>query len=827
MKIPADAEGTYYVNAAYVRATSAPEVFQSPLSYAAAPIRVLAPKKLLTYQLEAPKEIRPGSEATFAITASQPARVMLYAVDEGIHQITSYKLPQPLDFFLRKQALEVRTQQWLDLLLPEYRFLKAAPAFGGDGDAALSMHLNPFKRRQEPPVVFWSGIVEAGPQRREIKWLVPDYFNGNLRVMAIGGNATAVGMAETSTLVKAPLILQPNTPTFVSPGDEFEASLTVFNHLSEPGETSIQLTLQPSAHLTVIGETSANLTLKSGTEGSVRFRLRATDRLGAGELQFTASGGNETVHRSTTLSVRPASHHLTSVTTGWFRTNSTEVPVKRPLYQEYRHTEATVSQTPLGLARGLEAYLSDYPYGCTEQITSRAMTKLIASTEADFGIAPAAAATALDQAIHLLASRQRADGGFGYWYADDTSAFEFHSLYVLHFLSEAKLLDHAVPEEMLENALKYAEKTARANVESLIQAELQSYAIYLLARNGSNPSPQLVNLRDTLNSRFKGQWEHRALAAWLAASYKLLKQDHEANQLLDACLKARGSAKPSNSNDNWTYYRTPMVDDLSVFYLQCRHFPERAKLFGIVALEPILKPLRDQAFNTLACSYLTLALKSYSDVARSSGSTLSILASSSANATPQLLVGPSDRLIHSSFGPDTTAVRFERQANGDGDLGAFFQVIEQGFDSENPSGPERSGLEVSRELTPVTKDGPIRVGDPLEVVLRVRNVSARTLTHLAVVDLMPAGFEVVADTIKSGANTVAGAGFTELREDRNVFFIDLAANREWMVKFRIKAVCPGTFIVPSVLAEDMYDRGIHGTSKPSSITVEAAKTTAQ
>ena len=169
LKIPDDAEGTYYINAAFVRGTSAPEVFHSPLSYAAAPVRVLAAKKKLAFKLDAPREVRPGTEARFGITSDQPARLVVYAVDEGIHQITAYKLPQPLDFFLRKQALEVRTQQWLDLLLPEYRFLKAAPAFGGDGDdAALSLHLNPFKRRQEPPVVFWSGIIDAGPQRKEV-----------------------------------------------------------------------------------------------------------------------------------------------------------------------------------------------------------------------------------------------------------------------------------------------------------------------------------------------------------------------------------------------------------------------------------------------------------------------------------------------------------------------------------------------------------------------------------------------------------------------------------------------------------------------------------
>ncbi|MCX6866702.1 MAG: alpha-2-macroglobulin family protein, partial [Verrucomicrobia bacterium] len=467
LKIPDDAEGTYYISAAFVRGTSAPEVFHSPLSYAAAPLRVIAAKKKLAFKLDTPREVRPGTEARFGITSDQPARLVVYAVDEGVHQITAYKLPQPLDFFLRKQALEVRTQQWLDLLLPEYRFLKGAPAFGGDGngdgDAALSLHLNPFKRRKEPPVVFWSGVIEAGPQRKEVTWNVPDYFNGNLRVMAVGCQAGAIGSVEATTLVKAPIILQPNTPLFVTPGDEFEVSVSVFNHLALAGQTSIQTSVTSSEQLESVGGSTASVQLESGREGSVRFRFRAKDQLGGADLRFEASGGGETVRRTTTLSVRPASHHLTSVVTGWFRTGSKEEQVKRTLYPQFRHAQASASIVPLGLAAGLEAYVREYPYGCSEQITSRAMVKLIAATEADFGLSPKDAADALGAAISQLATRQRADGGFGYWHAGSSSDYEFHSLYVLHFLSEAKLLGHAVPEGLMQGALKYASRTARAS----------------------------------------------------------------------------------------------------------------------------------------------------------------------------------------------------------------------------------------------------------------------------------------------------------------------------------------------------------------------------
>jgi len=829
IRIPDDAEGTYYINAAYIRGTSQPEVFHSPLSYAAAPLRVLAPEKELKLTLEAPAEVRPGKVVNFAVKSDRPSKVVVYAVDEGIHNITNYQLPRPLDFFLRKQALEVRTQQWLDLLIPEYRFLKNAAAFGGDGegddDMALSLHLNPFKRRKEPPVVFWSGIVETGPQGRQVSWLVPDHFNGNLRVMAVGCRAGALGSVRADTLVKAPIIMQPNIPLFVSPGDEFEVSVSVFNNLEVEGSSTIEIKAHPSPELEIQGAPSSTLTLEKDKEADLRFRFRARDQLGAAEIRFEGTGGGETITRSISLSLRPASHHLTQVVTGWYRTGSVEQKVTRKLYPQLRHAEATTSITPLGLARGLEAYVSEYPYGCTEQITSRAMVKLVASTETDFGIPPAEAAKAVDTAIRLLGGRQGPDGGFGYWSSSQSSPFEFHSLYALHFLTEARMLGHPVSEIILQGALRYADNTAKARPGNLAQAEMQAYAIYLLARNGRNVGPQLLNLRDTLeNKEYKGKWQHMPTAAWMAASYGLLQNDKEAGALLDACLKARSSM--DGKATSWNYYSTPAIDDLKLFYIQCRHFPERAKSFGIKELEPIMKPLRDQSFNTLACSYMTLALKAYSDVAASTGVKVSLLriAQGQSKATP--LAGPSSGILRADFDAETAAIRFERRQEGDGDIGAFYQVVEQGYDAGPPPGPLRSGLEVSREIVATKRDTPqdrpLRPGDPVEVVLRVRNVSARNLDNLAVVDLLPAGFEVIAGDLRSGAGTVPGARFTELREDRNLFFIALAADKEWVVKYRMKAVCAGSFAVPTALAEDMYDRGLHGVSKPGRIEIQPA-----
>ena len=105
------------------------------------------------------------------------------AVDEGILQVGRHKTPDPLSFFFRKRALEVGTQQIMDLVLPEFNILRTIGAVGGDAMAEeLGRNLNPFKRRKNVPVAYWSGIVDSGPETRSLVYRVPDWFNGTVRV---------------------------------------------------------------------------------------------------------------------------------------------------------------------------------------------------------------------------------------------------------------------------------------------------------------------------------------------------------------------------------------------------------------------------------------------------------------------------------------------------------------------------------------------------------------------------------------------------------------------------------------------------------------------
>ena len=248
--LPADFEGNGYVSVQFLRDPASDELFMSPLSYGVAPFAREPSARTQPITLVAPRQVKPGATLTMRVTPAEPSRVAVLAVDEGILQVARYKNPDPLGYFFQKRMLEVDTRQILDLILPDFKRFLALAAPGGDADGGFARHLNPFNRKRKPPVAYWSGVVDVGPGGRELRYTVPDYFNGRLRIVAIGASPRRMGVAEAATEVKGDFILTPNVPAMVAPGDEFIVSVGVFNNTTG-GTGPIHLDAQPSPGLSL------------------------------------------------------------------------------------------------------------------------------------------------------------------------------------------------------------------------------------------------------------------------------------------------------------------------------------------------------------------------------------------------------------------------------------------------------------------------------------------------------------------------------------------------------------------------------------------------
>ena len=237
IRVPDDLEGNAYVNVAFVRELDSPEIYVSPLSYAVMPFSINRSARTVEIDLEVPELVRPGDELEIAYSTSRDARIIIYAVDEGILQVAGYNMPNPLAFFLRKMALQVSTFQMVDLILPDFAaYQESASPGGGEAAGLAGSNLNPFRRKTDAPVAFWSGIIDAGPERRTYAFQVPDYFNGQLRVMAVAVTDAALGRRQDTTVVRGPFVITPNVLTAAAPGDEFQVNVGIANNLEGSGD---------------------------------------------------------------------------------------------------------------------------------------------------------------------------------------------------------------------------------------------------------------------------------------------------------------------------------------------------------------------------------------------------------------------------------------------------------------------------------------------------------------------------------------------------------------------------------------------------------------
>ncbi len=841
IKLPADFEGNGYLTVQFIRDPGSDEIFMSPLSYGTVPFSVNLARRTNKLKLSAPGKVKPGEVLKMKLSAEQPTKAVLFAVDEGILQVARYQEANPLAHFFQKRSLDVRTSQILDLILPEFKKLMQAAAPGGDAEGALGKNLNPFKRKRDKPAVYWSGIVDVNGSQ-EFSYAVPDTFNGTLRLMAVSVSDQTIGTLSSKTLVQGDFVLSPNTPLAVAPGDEFEVSVGVANNVGGSGkDAQIALTLKTSSHLEVVGGESQTLKVGEKKEGVAVYRLKAragaAAQLGSATLNFSAALSDHpqrSAKLATDVSVRPASPYYTQVSVGRFN-GTQDVPIKRDLFAQHRKAEAAVSPLPLVIASGLMAYLDSFPHLCTEQVVSRAFPAMVLAQRPEFGDATqkdgaAKAQQSFASAIAVLRSRQNAEGGFGLWSAS-VEADEYASVYALHMLIEARDRGMNVAPDLLIKGNSFLQQLAASPANDLHDVRARAYAAYLLTRQGTVTSTYLAALRETLDRKYPQAWQRDSIAVFLAASYKLMKDERQAAQLMDAPLS---QLEKRGEPYRFEHYYDPTIRDAQTLYIASRHFPERAKKLNFETLGAMLKTIQDGRFNTHSAAYVILALDAYATQIEATVAGKMSISEVGKDGTSQPLALPRNLVPRAAFSATAVKLQFGSETR----TTSYFAVSESGFDKMAPMSELKSGMEVTRDYVdaegkPMTS---VKVGQELTVRLRFRAVGRDVIPNAAVVDLLPGGFEPVLNPIdapnvqatrKGGfVNRLGNVGgwnveYADVREDRVVLYGTVNASVS-EYRYRVRATNVGTFLIPPAFGESLYERDVQARSLPGKIIVERA-----
>ena len=818
IRLPADFEGTGYVNVAFVRGLDSKEIYMSPLSYAVLPFKVDEEPRHTHLTIAAPEVAVPGQPLTWTVQASRPTRAVVYAIDEGILQVAGYQLPDPLAYFFRKEALGVGTRQTVDQILPEYSIARAAAATGGDeGQDLLAHHLNPFKRKHDAPVAYWSGVVDLGPQAKSFTYHVPDYFAGTIRIMVVAASPDAVGSAQDALPVRGPFVISPNVPTFLAPGDSFDLSVSVANNIKGSGpNASVDCFLATTDNLEVVQKPDPAVTIAEGRDATLHWILRARDQLGNADITVTAHHDGATSSLVSHLSIRPPVAYLTTLDSGYFTGADQRLDLTRKVYPQFHVNSATLSVAPQGFSRGLGEYLEHYEYGCTEQLISKAFPSLVSNDTMAQGLTPAQVQSHLNDIYDVLASRQNDQGAVGYWGPETDPHFDLPSLWAVQLLTEAKERGYQVPDDLLNHALDHLNQIAKDDPQDFGQARIQAEAIYLLTRNGVVTTNFLEHNRQWFEDHAKDTWGDDIADAYVAASYALLKNQHQADELIGRfhLVGAQLQAEDDFYNE--------LGRDSCYLDLLAHHFPDRLRKLHDADLMALAKPIMDGDYTTLSAAQAILALDDYTRAVQAGGNPLAGAGIDQVIGTATQPLALSGGLYPTgSFDPAATALVFHHPNRAAvGLAGAFYQICQSGFDSTPPTAAISDGIEVSREYHDATGQ-PVttaHLGDELNVVLRVRGTGDRDITNVAILDLLPGGFEVVPESIQTGACQISGIDYQDVREDRVAAFGTIN-NQETEIDYKIKATNKGTYAVPPPQAEAMYHLKIRARGLPAQMTV--------
>ncbi|MDR1614294.1 MAG: alpha-2-macroglobulin family protein [Campylobacteraceae bacterium] len=848
--VPSDLKGNGYVNVQFTRDFNSEDIFMSPLSYGVVPFKVSQDKEKAAIEIISPKLLKPNQDMTISVKTNEKQKVVVFAVDEGILQVANYRLNNPLNHFFAKRELAVRSYQILDLILPEFsKFEKLASAAGGDEPPspkqAANKNLNPFKRKVDKPVVFWSGITEIDGEK-SFTYRVPDYFNGKLRVMAVAVSKEKIGIAQTDTTVKDDFVLTPNVPFTAAPGDIFEVTLGVSNNIEDLEEDKVilaDITLETTKQLEVLSAKKVNVDLVKGSEGFVKFKIKATSELGGAELKFKAAYDNSgkiySTSRVGTTSVRPITPFRTQSVMGRMGGEKESVDKISNVYDAFAMREASVAHSPLVLANGLTSYLDSYPHYCSEQLVSRAISAMIQEEYAELNRAETKGVP-YNSIASILNSRQNTNGAIGLWQATAYGDM-FVSVYTAHYLVEFKDRGKTPSSNLLKKLNVYLANLANNNnIESLEGLRLRAYAVYLLTRQGEVTTNLLSVVQKSLQLHHEKSWQNDISALYLAATYKMLKMDKEAEGLLK---KPWEDLSKAYSNAWWSRdYYDPLVVNAASIYLISKHFPEKIKQIPPQALENMAMMIRSERYTTTSSSMSVLALDSYSKGLNAlTGEDKLFIEAKSGKENARLIAQMKDMLAKGNFKKDDTQVIF----NNPSKLPAWYSVVQEGYDIAAPKEAVKKGLEVYREYTDESgnKITQTKLGEKINVTIRVRSNSKEGIGNVAVIDLLPGGFEVVQQLAVSQSqyqeeyeseeddeyyeNDNAGyvspvmvhgstwnADYSDVREDRVIIY-GTAYQDMKTFKYQIKSTNEGVYGIPPVFAEAMYDREIQALSADS------------
>lgn len=769
----------------------------------------------LNVGLTMPTTMRPNTALTVPVRVNglnpnEEARLVVAAVDVGILNLTNYKPPAPDDYYLGQRRLTAEVRDLYGQLIDGMQGARGAIRSGGDMAGAALSGSPP----TQAPLALYSGIVTVGADgAAQVTFDIPA-FAGTVRVMAVAWSKDKVGKASGDVIVRDPVVLTATLPRFLRTGDKAAIQLELDNVEGAAGDYNVAISADGAAKLD--NDQPQKLALAPKARSKVSVPVAAS---GSGPTTVTVNvtGPNGfTLARSYALDVRPATQILTRRSVRALAKGET-LTLSNDLFADLvpgtgRVALSVAVSTSLDAATLLNA-LDRYPYGCSEQIASRAMAMLyVNDLAAQARLAPDGEIdTRIRDAIPRLLARQGSNGSFGLWTVGGGDIWL--DAYVTDFLSRARERNFEVPQtaftlavDHLRNYVATAPEPAKDGGREL------AYALYVLARNSAAAIGDVRYFADVKLADFATP----IAKAQIAAALSMVGDKERADRAYLAALEA---LEPQPKLDlGRADFGSALRDAAALVTLASEGRAPQKTIDDAVLRVDAARKLFDNT-STQEDAWLVLA-------ARALSKQLNAISLTANGETRQ-------GAFYRSLKADQLAAPLAVTNSGEGAVQAVVSV------SGAPLTPEPAaerGFKIERKF--FTLDG--EVADATKAQQNQRFVVVLTMTEpqpqygrVIVVDDVPAGFEIDNPKLVSSGETgtlawIADAAEpvnSEFRDDRFTAAFDRRSDSPpvFAVAYVVRAVSPGRYVMPQAKVEDMYRPDRFGRTATGTVEVTAGK----
>ncbi len=737
------------------------------------------------------------------VTPGETAYVTIAAVDVGILNLTGFKAPDPSDYYFGQRRLGVGIRDIYGRLIDGLNGATGEVRSGGDAGAQARLQAPP---PTEELVAYFTGPVTVGEDGYARASFDLPSFNGTVKVMAVAWSKTGVGQASADVLVRDPVVVTASVPRFLSPGDSSRLLLEVVHATGPSGRMGLDVT----ANGLTLGEVPSGFDL--GDKAKAVFEVPVT----AGAV------GNQTIDVSLTT---PDGKVLKKTLTVPVQVNDPEVArisrLELKKGQSFTFDDnvfaglvpgsgkAVMAVGPLARlnAPGLLAALDRYPYGCTEQMTSKALPLLYFDEVAQVMDLQGAAdiQRRIDEAVVEILANQSSTGGFGLWgpYEGDF----WLDAYVTDFMSRAKAQGYQVPDLAFKNALANLRNQVNYapdfSAETNGGGEALAYALMVLAREGAAAIGDLRYYADVKGDDFSTPLAQGQLGAALASYGDQARADAMFRKAV-----AKMEALEPEVGQVWRVdYGTRYRDAAALLTLAVEagsQAVDREALTDRIAVQ-------GQNLSTQEATWALLATNALIDRPGADGITIDGKPADGP-LVRVLDAGAVTPVVVKNDGADTTVT-----------------VTTYGVPSE-PEPAGGNGYAISRTYYTMAGEevalDKVAAGTRLVTVLEVTPFGYGE-ARLMVSDPLPAGFEIDNPNLMSAGSTselgwldaLNEVAHSEFRQDRFLTAVDWSSDQPFKLAYVVRAVSPGTFHHPAASVEDMYRPDFRARSETGAVTV--------